>query len=127
MFSTKTAIVLLAAIIASSDAIECYQQNVGTPKARIIDNMISCFSMYYSSERIASFGGISNNFKNAPRKQELALADGTCHRVEKTALDNTRSVHYADTVICYCNKPLCNMPNSIEDFENSGYKLTDQD
>nr|pir protein B0294.2 [imported] - Caenorhabditis elegans [Caenorhabditis elegans] len=83
--------------------------------------------MFVPSDRIATFGGIANVAFNAKRRQELVLADGTCQRNERTMLDATRSVHFADTYICYCSQPLCNSPITIEDFENAGYKLPDQD
>lgn len=85
MLSSKSALFVILAtcsIVAISEAINCYQQNVGIPKAKVIRNQLSCFAMFYPSEQISSFGGIANIPQNQHRKQELAKADGTCQRME---------------------------------------------
>lgn len=74
----------LTAIAAtkSANGIQCWVSNEGTVSPRVVSNQLGCLSLFQTEDRVASFGGVPSTPRTAHRQAELAMADGSCKKIE---------------------------------------------
>ncbi|CCD64272.2 Activin_recp domain-containing protein [Caenorhabditis elegans] len=116
----------LTAIAAtkSANGIQCWVSNEGTVSPRVVSNQLGCLSLFQTEDRVASFGGVPSTPRTAHRQAELAMADGSCKKIEKLVYQADKTNDYASVYLCYCNTHLCNTPMKFKEFEDNGFETS---